>query len=89
MITLILAGILGLTILFLISAILQINKLQHQVNLLDREQHNQNEDIIRLMKTDRTHSDMLVQHIEILKYLVEQDPALGKQFIYSGPIGEA
>ena len=90
MITLILAGILGLTILFLISAILQINKLQHQVNLLDREQHNQNEDIIRLMKTDRTHSDMLAQHIEILKYLVEQDPKLnsGKMY-FTGPIGEA
>jgi len=90
MITLILAGTLGLTILFLISAVLHIQKLQHQVNLLDKEQHTQNTEIAVLMRNHLKHQEMLLQHIEILKYLVEQDPALnsGKMY-FSGPMGEA
>jgi hypothetical protein len=37
-----------------------------------------------------THQEMLLQHIEILKYLVEQDPKLnsGKMY-FTGPIGKA
>ena len=87
--TIILAGILGLTMLFLISAILHIQKIQKELIEIDKEQHIQNKEILDLMKYKLQHDEMLMQHIEILKYLVEQDPALGKQFIYSGPIGEA
>jgi len=85
----ILAGVLGLTIIFLASAILHIKKIQDELVAIDREQHEQNQDIIKLMKTHMTHQEMLLQHIEILKYLVEQDPALGKKVRYTGPIGEA
>jgi hypothetical protein len=73
------------------SVILHINKLQQQVNLLDKEQHVQNEDIYKLIKENNELKGMLLQHIEILKYLVEQDPKLNSGRIYftGGPIGEA
>ena len=72
------------------SVILHINKLQQQVNLLDKEQHVQNEDIYKLMKENYELKGMLLQHVEILKYLVDQDPKLnsGKMY-YTGPVGEA
>jgi Tfp pilus assembly protein PilN len=90
MITIILGGILALTIIFLLVAHLHIHKLQHQVNLLDKEQHTQNKEIMELMKLHITHQEMLLQHIEILKYLVEQDPKLNSGKLYfTGPVGEA
>ena len=65
-------------------------EIKQQLEALDREQHNQNMDIIKLMKDKAQHDEMLLQHIEILKYLVEQDPQLGKVRIpYPGVIGEA
>ena len=75
---------------FLFTAILHINKLQQQVNLLDKEQHIQNEDIYKLIKENNELKGMILQHVEILKYLVEQDPKLnsGKMY-YTGPVGEA
>jgi len=90
MITIILAGVLGITIIFLLVAHLHINKLQEQVNLLDKEQHTQNKEIMELMKNNMQHQEMLLQHIEILKYLVEQDPKLNSGKLYfTGPVGEA
>ena len=90
MITFILAGVLGLTIIFLLSAVLQINRLEKQLIEFDKEQHAQNEDIIGLMKNHIKHQEMLLQHIEILKYLVEQDPKLNSNKMYfMGPVGEA
>jgi Na+-transporting NADH:ubiquinone oxidoreductase subunit NqrC len=89
-ITLTLFLVLGIVSLFLISAIFHIHKLQQQVNLLDKEQHTQNNEIAVLMRNNLKHQEMLLQHIEILKYLVEQDPKLnsGKMY-FTGPIGEA
>jgi hypothetical protein len=86
----ILFTIISVLAIFLISAIVYINKLQHQVNLLDKEQHTQNNEIAVLMRNHLTHQGMLLEHIEILKYLVEQDPKLnaGKMY-FTGPIGEA
>jgi predicted Holliday junction resolvase-like endonuclease len=76
--------------LFLISAILHIMKIQKELEAIDREQHEQNQDIIKLMKNNIQHQEMLLQHIEILKYLIEQDPKLnsGKMY-FTGPVGEA
>jgi hypothetical protein len=74
----------------LFTALLYISKLQQQVNLLDKEQHVQNKEIIELMQANTQYGEMLMQHIEILKYLIEQDPQLGKIRIpYGGVIGEA
>jgi len=77
--------------IFIIMLNSMIGTLQKQVNLLDKEQHSQNQDIIKLMRSHMTHQEMLLQHIEILKYLVEQDPKLnaGKKIYFTGPVGEA
>jgi predicted Holliday junction resolvase-like endonuclease len=76
--------------IFLLSAIVYINRLQKQVNLLDKEQHVQNEDIYKVMKENYELKGMILQHVEILKYLIEQDPKLnsGKMY-FTGPMGEA
>ena len=75
---------------FLFTAILYISKLQKQVNLLDKEQHVQNEDIYKVMKENYELKGMILQHVEILKYLIDQDPKLNSGKIYfTGPIGEA
>jgi Na+-transporting NADH:ubiquinone oxidoreductase subunit NqrC len=74
----------------LFTVILYVHKLQQQVTLLDKEQHIQNNEIIELMKSKMQHQEMLLTHIEVLKYLVDQDPKLNAgKIYYSGPIGEA
>jgi hypothetical protein len=85
----ILVGVLVIISIFLIAAIIHIMKIQQELKALDKEQHTQNMDIINLMKDDQAVKEMLLQHIEILKYLCEQDPTLGKKVMYMGPIGEA
>lgn len=90
MITIILVGGLVLVSVLLVVTMFYIDKLQKQINLLDREQHTQNKEITELMKGNITHKKMLLQHIEILKYLVEQDPKLNSGKLYfTGPVGEA
>jgi hypothetical protein len=65
-------------------------KIQKELIEIDKEQHTQNNEIAVLMRNHLKHQEMLLQHIEILKYLVEQDPKLnsGKMY-FTGPIGEA
>ena len=75
--------------IFLVSSIIHIKKIQDELVALDREQHEQNNDIINLIKSKIQHEEMLLQHIEILKYLVEQDPKLGKKVMYTGVVGQA
>ncbi len=89
MVTVLLVAVIVLTIL--VVGLTHSNmEIKQQLEALDREQHNQNMDIIKLMKDKVQHDEMLLQHIEILKYLVEQDPQLGKVRIpYPGVIGEA
>jgi len=76
--------------LFIIMLNSMVGSLNKQLILLDKEQHQQNKEMIGLMKSRLQHEEMLLQHIEILKYLVEQDPKLnsGKMY-FTGPIGEA
>jgi Tfp pilus assembly protein PilN len=90
MVTTAIFGLIIILTIFLFTAILHISKLQQQVNLLDKEQHQQNKEIMELMKYKSQHDEMLLQHIEILKYLIEQDPKInsGKMY-YTGPVGEA
>jgi hypothetical protein len=76
--------------LFIIMLNSMVGTLNKQLTLIDKEQHQQNKEIIELMKYKMLHDEMLLQHIEILKYLVEQDPKLnaGKMY-FTGPMGEA
>ena len=76
--------------IFLISSIIHIRLIQKELIEIDKEQHTQNTEIAVLMRNHLKHQEMLLQHIEILKYLVEQDPKLNTGRTYfMGPIGEA
>jgi hypothetical protein len=86
----ILSILLAATILYLASAIIHIRKIQEELTAISKEQHTQNMDIIEFMKYRHESTVMLLQHIEILKYLVEQDSMLGSKPIpYFGTVGEA
>jgi len=62
----------------LIGTILRINKLKQHIELLDREQHTQNKDIIELLKYRSESSVIILQHSDVLTYLCDQDPLLNK-----------
>jgi cell division septal protein FtsQ len=81
--------LIAVLVIFLLSAIIHIKKIQEELVAIDREQHEQNQEIIKLMNYKLQHDEMLLQHIEILKYLVEQDPMLGKHKKWVMPVGEA
>ena len=67
-----------------------IKKMADQLELLDREQHTQNNEIAVLMRNHLRHQGMLLQHSEVLAYLAERDETLKKYTIkYSGIVGEA
>ena len=89
-ILIIMGFIIAALFLFIIMLNSMIGSLNKQLIILDKEQHSQNKEIILLMKSKMQHDEMLLQHIEILKYLVEQDPKLnaGKMY-FTGPVGEA
>jgi Tfp pilus assembly protein PilN len=74
----ILSILLGITIVFLVGAILRIDKLKQHIELLDREQHTQNKDIIELLKYRGESSVVILQHSDVLTYLCDQDPLLNK-----------
>ena len=67
-----------ITIVFLIITYVKLKRVKELLRFLDEEQHAQNKDIIELLKYRNESSEMLMQHIEILKYLVERDDLLGK-----------
>jgi type II secretory pathway pseudopilin PulG len=86
------AVIIAIVIMGIIIVVLgnKVLTLQKQVNLLDKEQHVQNKEIMELMKYKSQHDEMLLQHIDILKYLIEQDPKLNAgKIYYTGPVGKA
>ena len=83
--------IVAIVIMGIVIAVLgnKVLTLQKQLELIDREQHQQNKEIMELMKYKSQHDEMLLQHIEILKYLIEQDPKLNSGKLYfTGPVGE-
>jgi Na+-transporting methylmalonyl-CoA/oxaloacetate decarboxylase gamma subunit len=86
--------IMGIVIAALFIFILMLNSMVGSTNkhleAIEREQYEQDKEIIKLMQNHKQHQEMLLQHIEILKYLIEQDPKLnsGKMY-FTGPVGEA
>jgi len=90
MVTVLLVIVIVLTLV--VAGLIYFNAaIKYQLEMLDREQHTQNNEIAVLMRNHLKHQEMLLQHIEILKYLVEQDPKLnsGKKMYFTGPVGEA
>ena len=60
-----------------------ISELKRTMIELDEEQHQQHKEMLELMK-------MQMQHTEILTYLTDQDPLIGKKkFLYPTIVGEA
>ena len=74
----VLSVFLAVVIVLLIGTLLHIGEMKEHMVLLGKEQHEQNKELIELMKYRKQSSEMLIQHIEILKYLVEKDPVLTK-----------
>jgi Tfp pilus assembly protein PilN len=62
---------------------LYISELKRIMIELDKEQHQQNKEMLELMK-------LQIQHTEILTYLTDQDPLIGKKkLLYPTIVGEA
>ena len=62
---------------------LYFNELKTIMIDLDKEQHQQNKEMLELMK-------LQMQHTEILTYLIDQDPLIGKKkLLYPTIVGEA
>ena len=74
----VLSTLLFSTIVFLVGIMLRVNKLKQHIELLDREQHTQNKDIIELLKYRGESSVVILQHSDVLTYLCDQDPLLNK-----------
>ena len=75
---------------FLVGVMFRINKLEQHIELLDREQHTQNKDIIELLKYRGESSIVILQHSDVLTYLCDQDPLLNKiKMPISSIIGQA
>ena len=74
----VLSTLLFSTIVFLVGAILRIDKLKQHIELLDREQHAQNKDILELLKYRGESSVVILQHSDVITYLCDQDPLLNK-----------
>lgn len=60
-----------------------ISELKRTMIELDEEQYQQHKEMLELMK-------MQIQHTEILTYLTDQDPLIGKkELLYPTIVGEA
>jgi hypothetical protein len=76
--------------LFVIYLIRHIKLINDELIALDKEQHTQNMDIIDLLKYRGESSVVVLQHSEILKYLIDRDPLLNKMKVpMSNVVGEA
>ena len=86
----ILTILLTVTMLFLASAIIHILKIQQELELLGREQHTQNMDIIELLKANdeltRVNDEQDKALVFIIQHLVEKEKITVP---YMGPMGEA
>jgi len=77
-------------LLLLVGAMQHIKKIEGQLELIDKEQHTQNKDLIVLHKSRSELTEMILQHRDVLEYLVERDPLLNKiKNPMSSIVGEA
>lgn len=68
----------GIMAISLIAAIIHIYKIQQELAAISEEQHQQNKDVIDLLKYRGESSVIILQHTDVLKYLMDQDPLLNK-----------
>ena len=74
----VLSALLTIVSVILIGALLHINKIKQQIIDIDKMQHIQNKELIEFFKFKSEATTMLLQHIDILNYLVEKDPVFKK-----------
>jgi hypothetical protein len=68
----------------------RIKLIEDTLMLIDKEQHIQNMDINELLKYRNESSVVILQHSDILTYLMDRDPLLNKMKVPIGNIvGEA
>jgi hypothetical protein len=76
--------------LFVIYLVKRIKLIEDTLMLIDKEQHIQNMDINELLKYRNESSVVILQHSDILTYLMDRDPLLNKMKVPIGNIvGEA
>jgi hypothetical protein len=82
--------LIGVILLILGCVVVYLAKRHDMLMNMDKEQHSQNKDIIALLKYRNESSAILLQHAEILKYLIEQDVTLNKiKYSMGDVVGEA
>lgn len=74
----VLSALLAIVLVLLMGVLLHLGEIKQQIIDLDKMQHVQNKELIEFIKFRNEATTMLLQHIDILKYLVEKDPALKK-----------
>jgi predicted secreted acid phosphatase len=76
--------------IFLMSAIAHIGKIQKELKEISDEQSRQNEDAIFLLQSRIETAKVLVQHTEVLKFLLDESMQNGNiPYPFMGPMGEA
>jgi hypothetical protein len=76
--------------LFVVYLVKRIKLIEDTLMLIDKEQHIQNMDINELLKYRNESSVVILQHSDILTYLMDRDPLLNKMKVPIGNIvGEA
>jgi uncharacterized metal-binding protein len=74
----VLSALLAIVLVLLMGVLLHLGEIKQQIIDLDKMQHVQNKELIECFKFRNEATTMLLQHIDILKYLVEKDPAFKK-----------
>ena len=82
--------LLGITIVYLLAAIIHIHRIEKTLIEIDKEQHTQNMDIIELLKMNneltRVNDEQDKALLFIIQHLVEKEKVT---IPYMGPMGEA
>ncbi len=74
----VLSALLAIVLVLLMGVLLHLGEIKQQIIDLDKMQHVQNKELIEFFKFKSEATTMLLQHIDILKYLVEKDPVFKK-----------
>ena len=76
--------------MFMLGAIAHIGKIQKELKEISEEQSRQNEDAIFLLQSRIETAKVIVQHTEVLKYLLDESMQEGNiPYPFMGPMGEA
>ena len=76
--------------MFMLAALAHIGKIHKELKEISEEQSRQNADAIFLLQSRIETAKVLVQHTDVIMYLLEQDMKSGNfPYPVMGPMGEA